>query len=144
MAAQSPTFDDANLTLRLYDLRREAVMRQSRDLLNMKFWPKSYEDFIAITKPDSPMNAAFRQISSFWEMVYGMAHHGIAHAEYLVENNAEGLFFYSKIQPYVAQFRKEGSPTAFQHTEWVATNTDVGRKRVEMFTKRFAAMNAAK
>jgi uncharacterized radical SAM superfamily Fe-S cluster-containing enzyme len=44
---------DAELVLKLYDLRREAVMRQSRDAL-FKFVPSSYEEFVAITQPSHP------------------------------------------------------------------------------------------
>src|SRR5262245_6767734 len=106
MAADKPTFQDAELNLRLYDLRRETVMRASRDAVFAKFWPKTYEDVVAITKPDHPHNAAFRQVSSYFEMVYGMARHGIAHADYLVENNGEGLFLYAKVQPHLERFRK--------------------------------------
>lgn len=137
MSAETPDYRDAELVLKIYDLRREAVMRASRDAMNAKFLPKTYEEFIAVTKPDHPMNAAFRQVSTFWEMVYGMVHHGIVHPEYFMENNAEGMLVFAKIAPYLERFRKEGSATAFQHAEWVSKNTQVGRARFEMFTKRF-------
>ncbi|MBL7662219.1 hypothetical protein JNK13_05650 [bacterium] len=140
MAQSTPTFQDAELTLRLYDLRRETVMRESRNLLNGKFWPKSYEDFAAITKPDHQLNAAFRQVSGYWEMAYSMARHGIAHADFLAENNAEGLFFYAKIYPYIEQFRKDVSPTAFTNTEWITKNSNVARQRLETIQKRLSAM----
>lgn len=140
MSAEAPDYRDAELTLRLYELRREAVMRASRDAMNMKFQPKSADELIAITKPDHPLNAAFRQVSSYWEMVYGMAHHNIANAEYLVETNAEGLLLFAKVAPHLERFRKEVSPTAFRHAEWAAKETAVGRQRFELFTKRFASM----
>lgn len=140
MSAETPDYRDAELTLRLYDLRREAVMRASRDAMNAKFVPKSFDDVAAVTKPDHPMNAAFRQVSTYWEMVYGMAHHGIANAEYLVETNAEGLLLFAKIAPYLERFRQEMSPTAFRHAEWASKETAVGRQRFEFFTKRVAAM----
>jgi hypothetical protein len=112
MAQERPTFQDADLALRLYDLRREELMRRSRDIINGKFWPRSYEEFIAITKPDHEWNAAYRQVASYWEMVYGMARHGIAHAEYLAEVQSEGLFLFAKIKGFVERYRKEVSPTA--------------------------------
>ncbi len=140
-SSQKPDYKDAELTLKLYELRREPVMRESRTTMTFKFFPKSWDEFIAVTKPDHPMNAAFRQISSFWEMVYGMAHHGIAHPEYLVETNAEGLFLFAKVQPYLARYREElGNPSAFHHAEWAATQTEVGRTRLEFFKRRIAAL----
>jgi hypothetical protein len=145
MSKDKPDHHDAELVLKLYDLRREAVMRDSRNAINGKFWPKSYEDVLAITKPDSPMNAAFRQVSSYWEMVYGMAKHGIIHADFLIENNGEGLFLYAKIHPFLERFRKENSsPTAFQNAEWISTQCAEGRRRFEMIQNRVRKMAEAK
>jgi hypothetical protein len=144
MSKVVPDHHDADLVIRLYDLRREAVMRASRDAMNAKFLPRSYEDLLAVTAPEHPLNPAFRQVSTYWEMVYGMAHHGIAHAEYLVENNAEGLVLFAKVAPYLDRFRKDRAPTAFQHAEWAATQTAVGRQRFELFKKRFETQLAAR
>jgi len=140
MPKSTPDHHDAELVLRLYDLRREPVMRESRNAMLGKFWPKTYEDFIAVTKFDHPLNAAFRQTSSYWEMVYSMAKHGIAHPGFLVENNGEGLFLFAKIQPFIERFRKEGSPTSFQNAEWIATQTEEGKKRFEMIQTRVKKM----
>ena len=144
MPKDGPDFKDAELTLRLYELRREAVMRESRLTVIFKFWPKSYEDFIAITKPDDARNAAFRQVSSYWEMCYGMAKHGIAHPDYLIENNGEGLFLYAKVLPYLERFRKEASPTAFQNAEWISKNCEEGKRRFEMIQSRVKKMLESK
>ena len=46
-----------------------------------------------------PLNAAWRQTSSYWEMVYSMARHGIVNPDYWVENNGEGLFLFAKVAP---------------------------------------------
>jgi hypothetical protein len=140
MSKDKPDHHDAELMWKVYDLRREPVMRQSRDTITFKFWPKSYEEFIAVTKPDHPQNAAFRQTSSYWEMVYGMANHGIVNADYLVENAGEGLFLYAKILPYLERFRAEGSATAFKNAEWIATQCAEGRKRFEMIQGRVKKM----
>jgi hypothetical protein len=136
MSKTTPDWHDADLVVRLYDLRREAVMRKSRDAMNARFMPKTWEEFLAVTKPEHPDNAAFRQVSTYWEMVYAMARHGVVNAEYFVESNREGMLLYTKVQPFVARFRQETSPTAFRNAEWVATQTDVGRATFAMFEKR--------
>ena len=141
MAKKTPTHEDAKLILKLYDLRREAVMRESRNALNGKFWPQTYEELLAITKFDHPLNAAFRQTSSYWEMVYGIARHGIVPAGYLVENNGEGLFLYAKVQPFLERFRKEqSSPRAFGNAEWIATQCPEGKEIFAMIQARVAKM----
>ena len=103
------------------------------------------EEVLAITKPDHPMNAAFRQVSSYWEMTYGMAKHGIIHADFLIESAGEGLFLYAKIHPHLERFRKENSsPTAFQNAEWISTQSAEGRRRFEMISGRVRKMAEAK
>jgi hypothetical protein len=143
MSKERPDHADAQLVIQLYDLRREAVMRQSRDTLNGKFMPKTFEDILAITKPDHPMNAAWRQVTTYWEMTYGMAKHGIVNAEYFMENMGEGLLTFVKISPHLERYRKEISQLAFLNAEWVATQTERGRKLMELFGKRYQAQLAA-
>ena len=139
MPKDSPDHHDAELVLRVYELRREPVMRQSRQELNATFWPRSYEDVVAVVKPTHPLNAAYRQVGSYWEMVYGMVRHGIVHPEYFMESNGEGLFLYARIAPYIEQFRNQVSPVAHRNAQWVATETEAGRRLFEVFTRRVKA-----
>jgi len=141
MSKEKPDHHDAELVWKVYDLRREAVMRESRNAITMKFWPKNAEEVLAITKFDHPLNAAFRQTSSYWEMVYAMGNHGIVNADYLIENNGEGLFLFAKIHPYLAEFRKATSPTAFQNSEWIATQCAEGKRRFDMIQARVRKMS---
>ena len=140
MPKEQPDHHDADLILKLYDLRREAVMRRSRDALNARFWPKTYDDFLAVTRPDHPLNTAFRQVSSYWEMAYSLARHGIVSADFLVENNAEGLFLHAKVEPFLERFRREVNPLAFRNSEWVTKQCDEGRRRYEIIQARVRKM----
>jgi hypothetical protein len=133
---EAPDHHDADLVLKIYDLRREPVMRESRTLINAKFWPRSAEEAIAVTANDHPLNVAFRQVSGYWEMVYGMARHGIVHADFLVENNGEGLFLFARVEPYLSAFRSAISPRAFRNAEWVAINCVAGKTLIESFRAR--------
>ncbi len=143
MAKKNPGAKDASLVLQLYDLRREPVMRASREAV--RTWlPRSFEDVRAIVRPDHPQNAAWRQVSSYFEMAFGFARRGALHAELLAENTGEGMFLYAKIEPWLSDVRREISPLAFQNAEWVATNTEAGAWRLELFRKRVAAMLAEK
>jgi hypothetical protein len=136
MGKEIPDYQDADIILRLYEMRREAVMRDSRKSITMEWWPRNYDEVLAITKTDHPMNAAFRQMATYWEMVYGLAKHGIVNADFLMESNAEGLFLYAKIAPYLEQLRKDYFPMVFQNAEWIATNSERGKMAFTMLTAR--------
>ncbi len=142
-AKEFPDHHDAELVLKLYELRREDVMRASRTMIVTKFLPTSFEDVLAVTKSEHPLNAAFRQCSTFWEMTYAMARHGVMHAEFMLESNGEGLLLYSRIEPWLAEYREQVSPLGFRNAEWVATETIHGRLIAERFRKRMQTMLAA-
>ena len=142
MGKKKPDHRDAELILKLYDLRREPVMRQSRASI-VQWSPQSYEDVIAVTQPSHPLNVAWRQVSSYYEMAFGFARHGIVPADFLAENAGEGLLLFAKVELHLERFREEISPTAFRNAEWVARKSEVGRQRLKLFRKRVAAQQAA-
>jgi hypothetical protein len=133
-----PDHHDADLVIRLYELRREPVMRQSRDALNQKFIPKTFDEFAAVTKADHPLNPAYRQVGTYWEMAYGLIKHGVLNADLAMESNGEGLILYAKAQPWLEKIRAEINPRAFRNAEWVATQTEAGKKLFEIFAARVA------
>jgi hypothetical protein len=144
MQKESPDHLDAELVLKIYDLRRESVMRESRDAINRDYWPRTADEALEVLRPDHPLNRAFRQTSTYWEMVYGMARHGIVHADFLAENNGEGLLLFVRIEPHLAQLRAASSPRAFRNAEWIATNTEMGRTIAQGFRARVAKVLAQK
>lgn len=141
MAKKKPSHADAELILKLYELRRETVMRESRKTI-AAWLPRSFEDVAAITKLDDPKNAAWRQVSSYFEMAYGFARHGVVPADFLAENAGEGLLLYAKIEPHLKAFRKAYSPTAFRNSEWLVKKSPVAAERLKLFQKRIATMLA--
>lgn len=138
----TPDHHDADLVLKLYDLRREPVMRQSRQVM-ADFLPRSFADVQAVLQPTHPHNAAYRQVSSYFEMAYGMARHGIVNADYLAENTGEGLLLFAKLQPFLAELRGATSPFAFQNAEWLLQNSAAAQQRFQVFQARIARALAA-
>jgi hypothetical protein len=135
----TPDHHDAELILKLYDLRREPVMRESRNAI-FGFLPKNYEEFAAVLAPSHPLNAAFRQTSSYWEMAYSFAKHGVLHPDLLIESSAEGLFLYAKAVPHLERLRKEYSPTVFVNAEWLVAFCPAAARRLELIQGRLAKM----
>src|SRR5215831_13857057 len=136
MAGKKATAADAEIILKLYDFRREAVMRRARSDLFEKFLPKTYDEFVAATKRDHPLNTAYRMVSSYWEMAAGLVKHGALHLELFAENCGEGLFLYAKAQPHLERLRKEVAPTAYVNMEWVVTRSKEAQRRLDVVKKR--------
>jgi hypothetical protein len=130
-----PDHHDADLVLRLYDMRRENIMRESRAAINSKYWPKTVDEALSVMKSDHPLNAPFRQVVTYWEMAYGMCKWGIVHADFMVESASEGLLVYAKAEPYMEQIR-QANPAYFVNAEWVAKNSPAAQKQLERYRAR--------
>jgi len=136
-----PDHEDANLVLRCYELRQEPVLRESRAAIIGVFQPKSLEELLDLTKPGAPLNAPFRQVGTYWEMVYNFVRQGVVHAEFFLEsNNGEGIYLLAKVHPFLAAYRERANPRAFLNAEWVSKNTTIGR---ELFARYQARVKAA-
>lgn len=138
-----PDHHDAELVIRLYELRREPVMRESRDKMR-QFLPRDAGELIALSRADHPLNAAFRQTSTYWEMVFGLGRHGIVHPDFLAENSGEGLLLFAKVQPHLVRYRQEVSPRAFVNAEWMVANSDMARTIFDSQRSRVEKLLAAK
>ncbi len=136
MSKERPDHHDAELALRVYDMRREAVLRESRRAVLANYWPKAADEATAVIKSDHPLNAAFRQVTSYWEMVYAMVKHGIVNADYFLEGNGEGLFVFARVDAFLEDYRKVGNPNAFRNAEWVANVSPEGRRAYEGIRER--------
>lgn len=144
MLKESPDHFDAELLLKIYDLRREEVMRESRNAINRDYWPRTAEEAVEVLRADHPLNRAYRQTTGYWEMVYSMARNGVIHADFLAENNGEGLFLFARVERYLAQIRAAGNPRAFRNAEWIAAETEMGRSIMATFRTRVAKALAQK
>jgi hypothetical protein len=144
LSKPTPDHHDAELLIQVYDLRREAVLRASRQAIQRDFWPKSWADVEAVTKPEHPLNAPYRQTGTYWEMVYSIVRYGIVHPAFWLENNGEGLFLFAKVEPYLRQIRESGNPASFKNAEWVALECAEGRPVYERIKARVAKMAAAR
>lgn len=141
---QKPDHHDADLILKIYDLRREPVMRESRDAINAKFWPKNEAEALAILQPDHELNRAYRQTSTYWEMVYGLAKNEVVHTELLLESTGEGLLLFARLEPYLAKLREQTSPRALRNAEWIASSCDLAKAIMTTFRGRIAKKAGSK
>jgi hypothetical protein len=132
-----PDHHDADLVLRLYEMRREPVMREARAAIREQFAPKNFDEFVAFTKADHPLNPYYRQVGSYWEMAYGFIKHGVLNADLAMESNGEGMILFVRVEPFLAEIREKVNPRSFLNSEWVATETEAGRRVHDLFHERF-------
>jgi hypothetical protein len=137
--AKKATAHDAQLILKLYDLRREAEMRKARNWFTVEFWPRSADDFLKVANAfPSQENAWMRQVGGYWDMASSLVLHGALNEELFLQPGFSGemFFIFAKIHPFLKEIReKMNNPDAFANIEKVATGSKTARKRLERVSK---------
>ncbi len=97
---------DADLLLKLYDLRREETMRKARKFMVEEFYAETAKEFLDKYPPGTEKNAYFRQVLTYWEMVGVLVHKGFLDTELLFETTSEFHIFWEKARATVLDLRK--------------------------------------
>ena len=127
---------DAEIILRLYELRTETVMRQARAWVTGEFWPATAEEFFVVADhPSDPHNAWLRQVLTYWEMAAAMVVHGAVSEELFVDCNGEGLFLLAKFAPILEAIR-EKNPDFLMRTSELVNRFSAAASRYEAVLKR--------
>jgi hypothetical protein len=135
---------DAEIIIKLYQLRTEAVMRKARAWLVGDFWPQTAEEFFAVyDNPADKNNPFIRQVISYWEMAAAMVIHGAVSAELFVDSNAEGFLILAKFAPILDAIR-EKNPTFLIKTSEMVKRFSSAAQRYEGIKKRVEAMKATR
>ena len=121
----------AELILKLYDLRREEVIRKARNWF-AAFHPESIED---IQKAAFGEHSAFyRMVTTYWDMACSFVLHGAIDVQMFNDANGEHLAVYSKIEPFIQEIRQvSGMPNYMQNLERVVLNMPDARERMTRF-----------
>ena len=137
--AKKATAHDAQLILKLYDLRREAEMRKARNWFAAEFWPQSADELLKIAGAfPSQENSWFRQVNAYWDMAASFVVLGALNEEIFLQPGFSGEMFilFAKVHPFLKEFReKTHHPDAFANIEKVAMGSKTTRKRLERVSK---------
>jgi hypothetical protein len=105
---------EADLILKLYELRREPVMREARSWF-ATFNPKSTDDFVEVLTSDK--SGYYRMVTSYWDMAASLVNNGAIDAQMFNDANGEHVFVYAKVEPFLADLRAQGTPQFLVHLE---------------------------
>jgi len=134
---------DADLILKLYDLRRETVMREARNWM-FTFNPTSVQDIIDTLMGEH--SGHYRMVLSYWEMAAAMVNNGAIDEKLFNESNGEHIFVYAKIEPIIGEVRAMfGSPDFLLNLETLVKRIPESEQKITAMRermKKFAEMSA--
>jgi hypothetical protein len=143
---------DAELILKLYDLRREKTMREARQWF-ITFNPQGPQDFMDVLTGDK--SGWYRMVISYWDMACSLVNNGAIDAEMFNDANGEHIFVYAKMEPFIPMLREQfGVPQFLAHLEKtvkalpdyetrLAAIRDRMAKMIEVWKQKNAAQAAA-
>ncbi len=131
---------DADLILKLYELRREPVMREARNWF-FTFNPQKPEDFLDAVTSDK--SGYYRMVISYWDMAASLVNNGAIDAQMFNDANGEHLFVYAKMEPFLADLRREnGNPNFLAHLEKVVKEIPDYEEKIKALRDRIGKMIA--
>lgn len=132
--------DEAGLILKLYELRREEVMRKARDWYFRDFNPQSIADFSNAMM--SEHSGYLRMVVTYWNMAAALVNNGAISMELFNESNGEHIGVFAKIEPLLGEIRAAYSPQFAAGLEKLIDATPDGRKRVAANREQMKAIRA--
>jgi hypothetical protein len=126
------TYEQANLLLRLFELRRETRLREARAWFATNFNARSAEEMAQKYPQGSEENASIRMVISYWEMAASMANRGLIDDEFFFENSGEGFLVYDRIRELLPGIR------ASYHNPHTFSQLEALGKRMEAWQEKRA------
>jgi hypothetical protein len=101
-----PTYEQGQLQLKLYDLRREAKMRQARDWFFKNYHVKTFDEAMRLASPGTENGALAMMVMSYWEQACSYLNHGLLHEDLFFESNGEFFGVWEMLKGIVPQGRE--------------------------------------
>jgi hypothetical protein len=131
MANAQATYQDADLIMKLYDMRREERLRTARAWFMANVNVRSAAEAIEKFPPGSDHNAYFRMVLGYWDMAASFVVRGVLHEELFFENSTEMLAVWERTKTFIEDFRRvRGNTLIFHNLEKAA------KKQIEWLSKQ--------
>ncbi len=128
--ASKPSYEQAQLHLQVYDLRREARLRQARDWFAKNFVVQTFDDAMRLAPEGSEPGTFVGMVIGYWEQACALLNYGLLHEELFFETSGEFFGVWEQVKPVMPEFRKRfGDPHMLENLEKAAQRFEVWSER---------------
>jgi hypothetical protein len=120
-----PTHEQGQLQLQIYDLRREAKLRQARDWVFQNYNVDTFDEAMRIAPPGTENGALVMMVFSYWEQACAYLNHGLLHEELFFETSGEFFGLWEVVKGIIPEGRQRFSNKLF------LANVEQAAKRYE-------------
>jgi len=135
-------YESAKLILQIFEMRREAVLREARHWFVRDFNPETIDD--VKTALAGPHNPHLRMVVGYWDMACSLVVHDAIDRQMFLDANGEIFATFAKIQHLLPEVRQLAAGPGFgKHLEQIVMSVPGVEERLEMLRQRFRNMAAA-
>jgi hypothetical protein len=132
---RKPTQADADLLLRLYEMRREPELRRARQWFLTDFKPSGWMEIKLRYLTHSDEDRHFRMTTSYWEMVATLVNRGVLHEELFFDHTGEDIVTWDRCKGWVEEARSDIRPTyLYQFERMVKAHQAFRARTIAAFT----------
>ncbi|HKU76714.1 MAG TPA: hypothetical protein VJR02_22580 [Pyrinomonadaceae bacterium] len=101
-----PTHEQAQLHLQVYDLRREARLREARDWFQKSYHAETLEEAMKIAAPGTEHGNFLGMVIGYWEQACTLLNYELLHEDLFFETSGEFFGVWEQLKTVLPQFRQ--------------------------------------
>jgi hypothetical protein len=146
-----PTHEQGQLQLQIYDLRREAKLRQARDWFFQNYHADTFDDAMRIAAPGTENGALVMMVFSYWEQACAFLNHGLLHEDLFFETSGEFFGVWEQVKSIVPQGRERFANKQFlanvekaaqRYEKWIESRSPGHIAAMRQFMKQMRSQPA--
>jgi len=132
-----PTFEQAQLHLQVYEMRREQKLRQARDWFFANYFANNLNEAMRIAGPGTEPGTYYMMVVSYWEQACALLNYGLLHEDLFFETSGEFFGVWERVKPSLEEGRKQFSSKVY------LANLEKAAKRYETWIEAHSPGNLA-
>jgi hypothetical protein len=146
-----PTHEQGQLQLQIYELRREAKLRQARDWFFQNYHADTFDDAMRIAAPGTENGTLAMMVFSYWEQACSFLNHGLLHEDLFFESNGEFFGVWELVKGTVPEGRKRFANNQFlanmekaaqRYESWIESRSPGSVATMRQFMKQMRDQRA--
>ncbi|HXR75804.1 MAG TPA: hypothetical protein VN737_07510 [Bryobacteraceae bacterium] len=146
-----PTHEQAQLHLQIYEMRREARLRQARDWFFRNYFVNTLDDAMRIAAPGTEAGAFVMMVFGYWDQACALLNYGLLHEDLFFETSGEFFGVWERVKPTIEEGRKRFANRQFlahlekaanRYETWIEARSPGHIAAMREFSKQISAQLA--
>ena len=126
-----PTHEQAQLHLQVFEMRREARLRQARDWFFKNYFVQNFDDAMRLAMPGTEAGAFVGMVLGYWEQACALLNSGLLNEDLFFQTSGEFFGIWERVKAIVPQGREK-----FKYTLYLAEMEQAAKRYETWIEKR--------